>query len=155
MISNSSRFKFRPTKAIMMLRVRPSQNGRAPVMKIAATLWIVEKRPFLFRSRLQIAVCVLAGALVFAAVENVMYLEVYIAGPTPGLARWRWSVCVAMHMGCSLVAGLGLMRIWRRAMTTRSRPQLSSGAPYLMTAAIIHGTYNAFAVLLDAMDFRF
>ena len=124
------------------------------MMKVAAALWVVEKRPFLFRSRVQIAFCVLVGALVFAAVENVLYLKVYIREPSELLIRWRWTVCVALHMGCSFVAGLGLMRIWRSTIENRTRPQLTSGAAYMVTAIIIHGVYNSFAVLLSMLEYR-
>ena len=129
-----------------------------PVMeemtKVAAALWVVEKRPFLFRSRLQIALCVLAGALVFAAVENVLYLKVYVREPSELLIRWRWTVCVALHMGCSFVAGLGLMRIWHSTIENRTRPKLTSGAAYMVTAIVIHGVYNGFAVLLSMLEYR-
>lgn len=56
---------------------------------------------------------------------------------------------------CSLPAGLGLMRIWSHAMTQRAQPQLGRGAPLIITAAVIHGSYNAVAVVLDALDFQF
>ena len=137
------------------------------MMKVALPLWIVEKRPYLFRSRFQIALCTIAAALVFAAIENVLYLGVYIRDPTETLVVWRWTVCVALHAGCSLVAGLGLMRIWSgifvghrtwpavSSESPASRPNLALGAPYIMTAVVIHGTYNALTVVLGALDFRF
>lgn len=125
------------------------------MMKVAAALWVVEKRPFLFRSRVQIAVCVLAGGFVFAAVENVLYIYVYMDEPTELLIRWRWTICVALHMSCSFVAGLGLMRCWRSTIENRTRPKLSTGAVYMVIAIVIHGVYNSFAVLLSMLDFQF
>ena len=129
-----------------------------PVMeemaKVAAALWVVEKRPFLFRSRVQIALCVLAGAFVFAAVENVLYLNVYVRNPSELLIRWRWTICVALHMGCSFVAGLGLMRIWWSTIENRTKPKLTSGAPYMVTAIVIHGVYNSLAVFLELLAYE-
>ena len=125
------------------------------MMKVAAALWVVEKRPFLFRSSGQIAICALAGGFVFAAVENVLYLTVYVDEPTPWLVVWRWTVCVALHMGCSFVAGLGLMKIWRLTIQHRTRPRLAVGAPYMVAAMVIHGLYNGSAVLLELFDFQF
>ena len=125
------------------------------MVKVAAALWVVEKKPFLFRSRMQIVFCALTGGLVFASVENFLYLQVYISDPSPELIRWRWTVCVALHMGCSLVAGLGLMRIWSQTISTFSIPKLSLATAYLITAMMIHGVYNGFAVLLMLMEFQF
>lgn len=125
------------------------------MMKAALPLWIVEKRPFRFRSALQIAICLIVSGLVFAAVENVLYLFAYIDNPSPDLIRWRWTVCLALHTGCSFIAGMGLIRIWQHTMITRTPPQLALGAPYMVTAIVIHGVYNTFCVLLDATGFQF
>lgn len=124
------------------------------MMKVAAPLWVIEKRPYLFRSRVQIALCVLASGCVFAAIENVLYLNVYIAEPSDILVRWRWTAGMALHMGCSFVAGLGLMRIWSRTIRDRTMPMLSLGAPYMVIAMVIHGTYNAFALVVEMFDFQ-
>jgi hypothetical protein len=57
-------------------------------------------------------------------------------------------VCVFLHCACSLIAGLGLMKIWSTTMSRRERPDLDAGYPYLVTAIIVHGCYNALAVFL-------
>jgi hypothetical protein len=125
------------------------------LMKVALALWVVEKRPFLFRSSPQIALCALAGGLIFAAVENVLYLKVYVPDPSSALVWWRWTVCVALHTGCSLIAGMGLIRVWSHTMKLRVRPQLALGVPHLVTAMVIHGVYNSLALLLAELHFQF
>jgi RsiW-degrading membrane proteinase PrsW (M82 family) len=125
------------------------------VMKVVFPLWVAERKPYLFRSRLQIAVCALAGGLAFAAIENVLYLNVYVPDPPAGLVTWRWTVCVALHMGCSLIAGLGVMRVWSNAVRNTRRPQATDAYSMTVTAVVIHGTYNAFAVALEFTDFHF
>ena len=125
------------------------------VMKTAAAMYVVEKRPYWFRSRLQIALCCLAGGVAFATIENLMYLHVYIPDPTPGIIWWRWTVCTAMHTVCSFVAGLGLMRIWHNTWQRRRRPELTLGYPYLVAAILIHGSYNSFAIYLAMSDYQF
>ncbi|MFN4260555.1 MAG: PrsW family glutamic-type intramembrane protease [Gemmataceae bacterium] len=125
------------------------------VGKVAAALWVIEKRPYLFTSRLQIGCCVVAGGLVFAGIENLLYLHVYLPEASPLLVLWRWTVCVALHTGCSLVAGLGLMRVWHRTMTTWTKANLSLAVPFLMAAVVIHGLYNGMALLLEGTVFRF
>lgn len=125
------------------------------IMKVALPLWIAERRSYLFRSRPQIALCALSSGLAFAAIENVLYLHVYVPDPSPALATWRWSVCVALHMGCALVAGLGVMRAWSRAEHPDPRRRLAAATPLLITAMIIHGAYNGLAVLLEHTPFFF
>ena len=123
--------------------------------KIAFAIWVVEKRPFLFRSRFQIAICAAAGGLLFAVVENLIYFSIYIPDATEGIIAWRWSVCVVLHVGCSLIASLGLMRIWSQTMTNLTPPDLPSGARYIILAIVIHGAYNGFCILLELSDFKF
>ncbi len=119
------------------------------LMKLALVIWVVEKRPFLFRSAGQILLCATAGGLVFAAVENLLYLNLYIASPSAEIFLWRWTVCVALHVGCSLVGGIGMVQIWRHAINTRTRPTLRRGANWLIAAMVLHGVYNALAILLQ------
>ena len=113
------------------------------ITKIAVVLWVVEKRPFWFRSMWQILLCAASGGMVFAIVENLIYLQIYISEPTPEIVHWRWSACVGLHIVCSLTAGMGLVRIWNDAMHHRHRPQLSRGVPWLITAMAGHAIYNA------------
>jgi hypothetical protein len=125
------------------------------VMKTAAALWVVEKRPFLFTSRLQIMFCVMAAGLCFAVIENLLYLNVYISDPSREIVIWRWTVCVALHVGCTTISGIGLARIWKTTTNDLTPPQLSLGAPFLIAAVIIHSSYNIFAVILQNVLFSF
>lgn len=125
------------------------------IMKIVFAIWIVEKRPWLFRSPVQILICGLAGGLVFAAIENLLYLNVYTRFPSQSLVQWRWSVCVLLHCGCSVVASLGLVRIWRRFQDQQRPPQLADGASWITAAMCIHGAYNGGAVLAVATGYSF
>ena len=124
------------------------------MMKNAVGLYVVEKRPFLFRSSGQIAVCALAGGFVFAALENLLYLGVYTSSASIALVQWRWTVCVAMHMGCSLIVGMGLIRIWRDTWQRLARPRITLGFPFIVAAVIAHGAYNGFALVLAAAGYR-
>ena len=126
------------------------------ITKIAIALWVVEKRPFWFKSIIQIFICAAAGGWAFSAIENLVYTNIYIANPTTALEYWRWSVCVGLHIGCSLVAGVGLARIWDDAMRNRHRPRVMLGIPWFVTAMVGHGIYNAsvtFAHEVGWLDF--
>jgi hypothetical protein len=111
-------------------------------MKIAAAAYVLERRPYLFRSPVQILLCSLLAGLVFAAIENLMYLFVYIPSPSAALVAWRWTVCVALHAGCSLLAGMGLVRVWRGVQRHRRPADLALGTGWLITAIVVHGVYN-------------
>ncbi|MDA7503392.1 PrsW family intramembrane metalloprotease [Planctomicrobium sp.] len=119
------------------------------LMKIAIPLWVVERRPYLFRSRFQIFICALAGGVAFAAVENVMYLGAATLDWTNPLTRWRWTICVALHTFCCLISALGLARIWKKTMDGKTAPIIQHGVPYFTTAIVVHGTYNAFAMAFE------
>ena len=125
------------------------------IMKVAGLLWIVEKRPFLFTSRLQIIICALCGGLVFAVIENFIYLNVYVPNPPESLVQWRWTVCTFLHCGCSLIAGMGLIQVWATTMKDRVQPNIADAARYLILAMVIHGIYNGFCVFLSLIKFQF
>lgn len=125
------------------------------VMKIALPLWLVEKRPWLYQNAGQILICAMASGLVFAAVENVLYLKVYINNPSAGLIQWRWTICVLLHSGCSTVAGIGAWKIWSRFQKEGRAPVLADGAPWIVAAIVLHGLYNGTVTLLQfgGLDF--
>ncbi|MGI9458083.1 MAG: PrsW family glutamic-type intramembrane protease [Aeoliella sp.] len=111
-------------------------------MKVAAALWVVEKRPYWFKSIAQILLCAIAAGIMFGVIENLLYLYVQFPNAGPSLARWRWSVCVGLHMNCSFVAGIGVARIWNNAIREQHRPILGLGMPWFFIAIAGHGLYN-------------
>ena len=117
--------------------------------KAAAPLITLERWPHRFTSGTQLVLVCVASGLVFAAIENLLYLHVYVRGTSAAFAAWRWSVCTALHAGCSLIAGLGLRHVWSGARASRSRPDVSLAAPYFITAMVLHGSYNAIVYLLE------
>ncbi len=125
------------------------------IAKTAIAQTILEIRPFLFKHPAQILLVGLAGGLSFAVIENLIYLHVLIDEPTRGLILWRWTVCVAMHMGCSAVASLGLALAWRDGMRHHRRPRIIEAFHWLVFAMVGHGAYNAFAIAWSALGGAF
>ncbi|PIE89232.1 MAG: hypothetical protein CR997_12335 [Acidobacteria bacterium] len=119
------------------------------IAKIGAPLVLLETKPYLISNRFQLIAAAMAGGLLFAVIENLLYLFVYIPNPTPEIAIWRWTVCTFMHVGTSTVASLGLVRAWRDGETYLKKPQLNKGFPLFIAAMVIHGSYNALAILLE------
>ncbi len=125
------------------------------VMKIALPLWLVERRPWLYRNPGQILISALVSGGVFAAVENMLYLKVYIDNPSAGLVLWRWTVCVLLHAGCSTIAGIGACRIWQKFRQEERAPRLTDGATFLVIAIVLHGLYNGTVTLLESSGLEF
>lgn len=123
--------------------------------KVAVVLWLVERRPWLLGASglwpgtAAIIATGLAGGILFGAIENAIYLTVYFPDSGEELALWRWAVTMPMHALCSTVAAVGVARAWRRVMSARVPARISDAFPWIVAAILIHGFYNAFAVLLS------
>lgn len=120
------------------------------ITKLAAALWVVEKRPHWFKSLWQILACAAAGGLAFAAIENLIYTNFYVPNGGAAFRAWRWTVCVGLHLNCSVLAGFGLVRIWSNALRERRRPELALGMPYFAMAMVGHGLYNLGVTVAEA-----
>ena len=116
---------------------------------------------------------VLAGAfsgLVFAAIENLIYLLVYVPEHDSRFVIWRWTVCVGVHVACSALVGYGLARRsgGQTAMEAGEYRLLNSASSHLLDeprersgvfqrtsltclviAVVLHGAYNLAAILLQ------
>lgn len=127
------------------------------MMKIGAALLILENRPWLFRNGYQTVIAAASAGLLFAVVENLLYIHVYNPEGAEGFRLWRWTVCTALHTGTSTIAGLGLLNMWNKAVAPAltdagvefQRPQVLDAYPYILTAVVIHGAYNGFAVVMS------
>jgi hypothetical protein len=125
------------------------------ILKIAVAMWICEKRPWLLRSPVQILLCGLTSGFVFACVENLLYLNVYILNPQPGIVAWRWTVCMFLHMTCSTIASIGVVRVWTEFRSNHRMPRLADGSRWFVAAMVLHGAYNMTATLLESAGYRF
>lgn len=125
------------------------------MLKASAALYLAEQKPWLVpASWTLILVCAVSG-LMFAMIENIVYLNVYIRNPEASIVVWRWTVCTALHVGCSTVAGVGVARIWRKMHRTKTPPQIALASPFLITAIVIHALYNFAVTVLEASGLAF
>lgn len=121
------------------------------VMKVALVAWVVEVRPYLFKRVEQLQAAAVGSAFVFAALENTLYLTVRFPNASTLLTLWRWTVCVALHVGCTLLASRGLVRTWTQTMQDLRPPRLSLARSWLIVAILLHGGYNLLALGLEAV----
>ena len=122
------------------------------LVKGAAAIHLVERRPYLVASGWVLVAIGLVSGLVFAALENVWYLVVLVDEPSRELVRWRWAFGPLVHGTGSVLVGIGAARAWRAAATARAWPQFATIRPWIVAAAVVHGIANAAALALSALD---
>lgn len=132
----------------------------APVVeefaKAAGPLMVLEKGPWSFGSAASIVSVGFMSGLVFAMCENLLYFFKYIPEEelTPGLVIWRLTACTSMHVLCTVVSCIGLARAWRRAFQAKSGFDAAPAIPWLVAAAVLHGSYNLCALVHGLLALR-
>lgn len=120
------------------------------MLKQSGILYVLEQKPYRVFSAAQIGLAAVTSALIFAVIENLLYLNVYVAGDPAvdleELARFRWTVCTALHVFCSLIASMGLMAAWRKQQEDGRPLDLQRAYPYFVVAMAAHGIYNLIAI---------
>jgi hypothetical protein len=115
-------------------------------LKQSGMIFILERRPYLAKSAWQFPLAAVVAAVIFATVENLMYLHIYTAEfsdeKREALARFRWPVCTALHVSCAFIASFGLVRVWRKQNEDGKPAQLSYAYPLFGSAIVIHALYN-------------
>ena len=102
---------------------------------------LLAKWPRVLRGRLYTAMLAVQGVLLSAVIENVVYLNVYIAEPSAQIILWRYTVGLGLHTICSFIFGFGIN--WQLAASVRGqRKLLSSGKRFFFTAMALHSLYN-------------
>lgn len=119
------------------------------MLKIGLILYLAERRPWLLLGAASILALGAGGGLAFGAMENLVYLKVYFPGAGPELSVWRWSITMPMHVICSTIAAGGVVRMWRFVRREHRPAPTSLAFPWLVTAMVIHGGYNAVALILS------
>lgn len=120
------------------------------IAKAAAALYLVENRPWLVPSAAVLVVVVALSGLVFALAENWLYLNVYIDDPSETVTRVRQVGGPLLHTSASLLAGLGVARMWTTVHEgSTDRWVFRPAVPWMIAAMALHGVYNLVATLLE------
>lgn len=120
--------------------------------KVLPILIVLDKNPNLFRSTFQIIICAVVSGLSFAAIENVLYLNVYIRDPSVELVKWRWSVCVALHSTCCFVTSMGFAKAWRKFKLQPFTGWVKDVRFFLFSAIFIHCLYNFLVMVVNPVS---
>ena len=93
------------------------------------------------------------GGLVFSILENLIYQYIYLRNLPPeklaSVMAFRWTICTALHILCTVISSMGLRRVWRESLAKERPFRLSDAFPWFAAATAVHGLYNLSMWLLD------
>ncbi|RKY05847.1 MAG: hypothetical protein DRP65_12545 [Planctomycetota bacterium] len=123
------------------------------ILKQSGMIYLLEKRPYRVFASWQFVFSASVSALVFATIENLLYIYVY---PSPSkfanpetYACYRWTVCTGMHLGCSMIASVGMIRVWKKQLANGKVADISVAHGFFCVAICIHGVYNLGALIFE------
>ena len=67
---------------------------------------------------------------------------------------FRWTICTALHILCTVISSMGLRRVWRESLAKNCPFRLSEAFPWFVAATAVHGLYNLSMMLLDPFNQR-
>lgn len=123
------------------------------LLKQSGMIYLLEKKPYRVFSSWQFVLSALISAAIFSVIENLLYIHVYtrpdqLVNPQM-FAQFRWTICTAVHLGCSLIASLGMIRVWKKQLVDGKTVDLSTARHFFIIAIFIHGAYNLMVIFLD------
>lgn len=116
------------------------------LLKQSGMVYLLEKKPYRIFSVFQFVFAAIISAVFFASIENLLYIHIYSKTQSftdfHGFCCYRWTYCIALHVICSVIASLGLVRVWKKQLTDGRAADLSMAFGYFLAAIVIHGLYN-------------
>ena len=123
------------------------------LLKQSGMIYLLEKKPYRIFSAGQFVVAAIISAGVFASIENLLYIHFYTTGQTfenfSDFCFFRWTVCTTLHVVCSVIASMGLVRVWKKQLADGRAADLAFGFRYFVAAMVIHGAYNLTAAIIN------
>ncbi|MCK4908507.1 MAG: PrsW family intramembrane metalloprotease [Planctomycetes bacterium] len=128
------------------------------VIKPVGIYYLLNKKISFLYSKLHIVTLAMVSGLVFATLENGVYIFIYfpfIPNVTPGLIMFRLVVCTALHVICSGIVGIGLARQWEDLKSGKKEKfELENSLKYIIAAIAIHATYNTTMYFLEISNVK-
>jgi RsiW-degrading membrane proteinase PrsW (M82 family) len=123
------------------------------LLKQSGMIYLLEKKPYRIFSTGQFVVAAVISAAVFASFENLLYIHFYthpqMVENFESYCYFRWTVCTALHVVCSVVASLGLVRVWKKQTIDGRAADLAFGFYWFVAAMVIHGLYNLTVTIIN------
>ena len=93
---------------------------------------------------------------VFSVLENLIYQYIYLRNLPPeklaDVMAFRWTICTALHILCTVISSMGLRHVWRESLEKERPFRLSDAFPWFIAATAVHGLYNLSMTLLNPFD---
>ena len=125
-------------------------------LKQSGAIFQLEKMRGSIRYDLQFFLSGALGGVVFSVLENLIYQYIYLRSLSPeklaSVMAFRWTICMALHILCTVVSSMGLRRVWRESLDKERPFRLSDAFPWFAAATAVHGLYNLSVMLLDPFD---
>lgn len=117
------------------------------LLKVAITLWIVERKPWLLKHPIQIWLCGLAAGLWYGGVEFLFGRWVAHALQLPTSALLLDILALLVQVACSLCAVTGCVAIHHTMLEEQRPPRVEVATTWISTAVLIHSLFNVFILL--------
>ena len=127
-------------------------------LKQSGAVFQLEKMRGSIRYDWQFFLSGMLGGLVFSILENLIYQYIYLRKLSPeelaSVMAFRWTICTALHILCTVISSMGLRRVWRESLAKERPFRLSDAFPWFAAATAVHGLYNLSMWLLDPFGTR-
>ncbi len=125
-------------------------------LKQSGAVFQLEKMRGSIRYDWQFFLSGMLGGLVFSILENLIYQYIYLRSLPPeklaDVMAFRWTICTALHILCTVISSMGLRRTWRESLAKERPFRLSDAFPWFLAATAVHGLYNLSMTLLNPFD---
>jgi predicted RNA-binding Zn-ribbon protein involved in translation (DUF1610 family) len=125
------------------------------LLKMAGAVILLERSSMLIRSSGHLYLLMIASVMGFVVGQNVVYLLLLYKNSAMELLVYRWLLGPVLHGICALVATQGLVLAWRQALTEQRKITLATAYPYVLTAIVMHGAFNACVFLRGDWGYGF
>jgi hypothetical protein len=96
------------------------------------------------------------GGAVFSVLENLIYQYIYLRTLPPeklaDVMAFRWTICTALHILCTVISSMGLRHVWRESLEKERPCRIYDAFPWFAAATAVHGLYNLSMTLLNPFD---
>lgn len=125
-------------------------------LKQSGAVFQLEKMRGSIRHGWQFFLSGMLGGAVFSVLENLIYQYIYLRNLPPeklaDVMAFRWTICTALHILCTVISSMGLRHVWRESLEKERPFRLSDAFPWFIAATAVHGLYNLSMTLLNPFD---